>query len=462
MVSGPIDELDPGDTLTGLESVLRRRRAAEVEDLLLVAHWCDLHADDPRDDPRPDPTVPLPPGSDRLVRLGGEGTPRVRELGLCELGVARGVHTLAARAVAADVLDLRHRLPATWAVFLTGRAEEWLVRKVASMTRELPVTAGGVVDVAAARAVATQAPGRVLGVVEAKIIEADPVAHQTRLDEARQRRYVSLSRIDAVGLRHVVARVSAGDAAYVDAVVARVAELLAARPEHTGDSRDLLRSLAFGWLARPAELLTLLLENTDTDTDQPDGPDEPEERHVPRAVAFPADLLEALRGLRPGELRPRVVLYVHLHEAALSGTPGVARVEGIGPCALAQLHELLAHTHVTIKPVIDLAERVSSVAYEHPESIRERIHLTHLGDVFPHATRTSRHVDLDHPVPYDPLGTPGQTTSHTGRPLSRTPHRAKTHLGYRVTTLPTGETLWRTPHGLIRLVDHDGTHAPAS
>jgi hypothetical protein len=61
-------------------------------------------------------------------------------------------------------------------------------------------------------------------------------------------------------------------------------------------------------------------------------------------------------------------------------------------------------------------------------------------------------------VPYDPLGPPGQTSSHTGRPLSRTAHRAKTHLGYRVTATPTGETPWRTPHGLDRVVDATGTH----
>jgi hypothetical protein len=126
--------------------------------------------------------------------------------------------------------------------------------------------------------------------------------------------------------------------------------------------------------------------------------------------------------------------------------------------AMSQLTELLAHTNVAIKPVIDVKDCVSTSAYEHPEAIKERIHLLHPGDTFPHATRVSRKVDLDHPVPYRPTGPPGQTSSHTGRPLSRTSHRAKTHLGYRVTTFATGETLWRTPHGLHRIVDAAGTH----
>ena len=66
-------------------------------------------------------------------------------------------------------------------------------------------------------------------------------------------------------------------------------------------------------------------------------------------------------------------------------------------------------------------------------------------------------VDIDHPRPYDPDGPPDQTNSHDGQPLARTGHRAKTHLGYRCTRLPTGETLWRTPHGRHRIVDHLGT-----
>jgi hypothetical protein len=390
------------------------------------------------------------------------------------------VHVLSARAVAADVLDLRHRLPRTWAVFLAGRADAWLARRVASMTRDLSPAAVAVVDTAAAAAIAGEAPCRVLTIVEAKIIEADPAAHEAKVQAEQGRRFVSLTRTDATGLRHVIARVTAGDAAYVDAVLGRVADILATRPEHAEAPRDLLRSLAFGWLARPAELLTLLLEHTDTDTDvstdtdasapethpdaepQPDPGVEPEpdpapEPELPRALAFPADLLDALRRIDPDRLRPRAVLYVHLHEAALTGT-GVARVEGLGPHGLARLTDLLGHTRVTVKPVIDLHDRVSVNRYEHPTDIKERIHLQHPADVFPHASRVSRKLDLDHRTAYRAQGPPGQTGTTNGQPLSRTGHRAKTHLGYTCVTLASGGILWRTPHGLHRLVDDHGTH----
>ena len=111
---------------------------------------------------------------------------------------------------------------------------------------------------------------------QAKVIEVDQAAHRARLEEQRRRRYVTLSRSDECGLRNVIARVEAGDAVWVDAMLNRVADLLAARPDLRPDTpaevgRDELRSLAFGWLARPAELLTLLLEAADQ-ADQPTRP----------------------------------------------------------------------------------------------------------------------------------------------------------------------------------------------
>lgn len=40
--------LDATATLAALGSALERRRAAEVEDLVLLSHWADLHAADPQ------------------------------------------------------------------------------------------------------------------------------------------------------------------------------------------------------------------------------------------------------------------------------------------------------------------------------------------------------------------------------------------------------------------------------
>jgi hypothetical protein len=472
-MAAAVDDLDPTGTLALVEEVLLARRAAEVDDLRLALHWADLHAADPL--LGPEGRRPFRPGGNRLVQVGGEGTPLVQDLCLAELGVARHVHPLTARGVVADALDLRHRLPQTWSRVQALDADVWVARKVAVLTRDLGAGAAGVVDGAVAAAIAGQAPSRVLELAQAKVIEVDRAAHRSRLEEQRRRRYVSLSRSDECGLRHVIARVEAGDAVWVDAMLNRVADLLAARPDLRPGTpaeigRDELRSLAFGWLARPAELLTLLLTAADTAASGDDADvvevstgatgDEHEGVGVSRATAVPARVLELLGRVDLSRLAPTATVYVHLHQGAVEGTTGgVARVEGIGPLLVEQIRALLGHANVALKPVVDLADRVSVNAYEHPETVRERVHLRTLGEVFPYGRATGRRVDMDHPVPYDPLGGPGQTGDDNAGPLSRSPHRAKTHLGYRVTQTGLTEYVWSTPHGLHRLVDERGTHA---
>jgi hypothetical protein len=96
--------------------------------------------------------------------------------------------------------------------------------------------------------------------------------------------------------------------------------------------------------------------------------------------------------------------------------------------------------------------------YEHPESVKDHTHLRCVGDVFPHAVTINRKVDMDHPDPFDAHGPPGQTGDHNAAPLGRRHHRAKTHLAYRCQQLGLGHYLWRSPHGLERLVNATGTH----
>jgi hypothetical protein len=424
-----IDELGPAATLAAAESVLHSRRSVELEDLRLILHWADLHAADPR---RAHGGDRVWCGDDRLVQIGGDGSPMVQELCLPELAVARGVHTLALRAAMADALDLRHRLPRVWAQVEALGAEVWVARKAAAMSRHLDRFQVRVVDAAVAIAISGESPSRVIGIAEAKVIEADRAGHAAKVEAERRRRYVGLSRVDELGFRNVIARVEAGDAHWVSLLVDQVADVLDGRrdlvPDLPGDAgRDELRAVAFGWLARPEELARLLSD--------------------PGVLVAPQS-----------HSRRRATLYVHLHQAAVEGTDGVARVEGLGPQLVEQIRHLLGNAQVILKPVVDLASSASVNSYEFPESVKERVHLRSPGEVFPHASRLSRMVDLDHPVPWDPGGPPGQTSDDNCGPLARTHHRAKTHLGYRVTQTGRGEFVWKTPHGLHRLVDARGTH----
>ncbi|CUR59420.1 conserved hypothetical protein [metagenome] len=425
-----IDDLDAAATLAAAEAVVLARRVAELEDLQLVLHWADLHAWDPR---ATRAGVRDWRGDDRLIEVGGDGSPWVQELCLPELAIARGVHALSLRSAMADALDLRHRLPRVWALVEDLQAEAWVARKVATMSRRLDRFQVAVVDAAVSAAIGGEAPSRVLAIAEAKIIEADRVAHEARVQAELRRRFVGLSRVDELGMQTVIARIEAGEAHWIDTLLDQVADVLAARPDLTADlpegaGRDELRAVAFGWLSRPDELAALLSGETE---------------------GTAADKTKRRRS---------AVLYVHLHQVAVAGIDGVGRVEGLGPQLVEQIRRTLGHSAVTVRPVLDLSSTTSVNAYEFPESVKERVHLRTPGETFPHASRISRLVDLDHPTAWERGGPPGQTGDQNVGPLSRSHHRAKTHRGYRVTQIGLDRYLWSTPHGLHRLVGPTGTH----
>ena len=430
-----LSDLDAGGLLAAASGAVRARRLAEVRDLEVLAQWAAIHSRATR---RP---------RDALLQLGGEGTPPVQDFCLGEIALARGTGVTATVNATADTLDLIYRLPETWAVCVAGEAEIFVARRVAKLSRHLPADRVGVVDRAVARIIAHEAGGRVLAVAEAKIVEADPGLHEERVEAERRRRYVSSSRTDEFGLRTVIARVEAGDAVWVDAIVARVAEILA--PRYPDASADELRSIAFGWLARPAELLQLLLEHRD-----PQG----ELARVQPGHRVPGR--PARRAARASTCRrshPRRCSTSTSTQAAVHGAGGIARVEGLGPVTLTGLQALLARTQLTVKPVLDLSDRVRTTAYEHPESLKDRVHLITGGDYWPYATSTGRNVDYDHPTPFRDTGPPGQTGTHNSGPLGRRHHRWKTHAGYRARQCGHGRYVWLTPHGLGFLVDHRGT-----
>ena len=456
-----LDELDAVQTLAAAEQGLRARRAAEVAEMRIAAHWAALHgeAHGPRDP---------------MTSPGGEGTPPVREHAIPELAMTRQTHPATTRALLADTLDLQHRLPRTWAHVTALACEAWVARKVATLTRALPADRVGLVDRAVARAITGHAPATVLQIAAAKTIEADPETHARRRETERHRRYATLSRTDEHGYRTIIARITAGDAAWLDALLDRVADILTATHGHD-HNHDELRSLALGWLARPADLLKLLLEHTRTDNDD-EGPahtdapadDDAESRRPAWTPAQTLETIERLAALSVRQLaalRGKATVYVHLDQTALHQQAGLARVEGHGPMLIQSLAELLGHADIRLQPVLDLNAPVRVDRYEHPETLKDHTWLLAGGESFPYAphTATRGHVDFDHPTPYDPgnqngAGPPGQTGTHNSGPLRRRHHRWKTHGGYRARQAGPGRYLWQTPHGTCHLVDHTGTH----
>lgn len=443
-----VHDLDATAVLAATESVSVEQRERDVDVLLLVLQWADLHGDHPGEGRQL--------GADQLIDYGGEGTPPVRELCWAELAIARQCSLVAMKHLAADALDLRHRLPLLWRAVQDLRVPVWVARKVAAMSRSLSKEAVGIVDAAVAAA-ADQSPGRIIRVAEAKVIEADPDAHRARLAEDEADVGVRVSRprpgsaVDPLAGEPATGRVTLklpkGAALGFGAAVGEVADaILDQLPEEERETitRGQLEVKAVELLINPhaaAAFLDAAHGESTGDTEDSGG----------QPVALP----------KPRKLPATV--YVHLSDLVLGGAvDGVARVEGLGPVLVDQLAELLGNRDITLSPVIDLNQTHAVNGYEHPTLVKHRTLLRTVGDVFPHSANLGyRRLDHDHATPYVPPargGPPGQTGDHNDAPLTRTHHRVKTHVpGYQLRQLGLGVYRWATPHGLGRIVTPAGT-----
>src|SRR5215207_8339707 len=452
------------------------RRVLEQECLLLdlAAHWADLNH--PASASRVEQTLP---GGEQARTLGGEGTPEVLEFAPAELGARMETTTGSARALMADALDLRHRLPQLWQQIRAGRLRVWQARKVAAATRHLSVDAARQVDSAVAELIIALPWNRFQLVLATKIREAE--------------RFVRSRNTEQSGLRLLIARANAGDVIWFMATVNRIADILHLKGDF--DSADARRSKAIGILAQPALALQLLWEFRgeqhtavepqrsdelidnqpdplrDRPIDAPTG-NVPEES-VPDPVAPSTDrqLIVQPTGIDIRRLRPQVVLHVHLSQeallASLANGPGAAgcgaaRLEGVGPMTLGQVQRFLAQTacDVKVQLVIDPDSMPPVDAYEVPRRIREAMFLRTPASCFPFSARVGRRVDLDHTVPYRPPdrgGPPGQTAVGNLGALSRSEHRLKTHNRWRVRQPEPGVYLWRSPTKAHYLVTNAGT-----
>jgi hypothetical protein len=281
----------------------------------------------------------------------------VLEFAASELGARMETSYGSARALMADALDIRHRLPQLWQLIVAGCVPSWRARKVAQATRHVSRDAAMQVDAAVAGCIATLPWGRFETLLAAKIIEADPRAaeEQARIWEAE--RFVRAGRTGQSGLKLLIAKANAGDVIWFMATVNRIAEIL--RLQGDLDSADVRRSKAIGILAQPALALQLLWEfrNEQHPGGEPQQPEEPIDNQVnapfDNSTESPAEdpldtasdntasgaepepahgdqpepvgggLIMRPSGLELGRLRPRVVLHIHLsHEALWAFTDG--------------------------------------------------------------------------------------------------------------------------------------------
>ena len=263
------DDLTVAECADALAASVEAVRRAEVQRLLLAVHWADVHPpkrDAPRDrqpesdaDPGRGCEVRTTPArevgrrrhGEAAVRLGGEGTPEVAEFAAVELGMLLQSTTFMATSLMRDALELRHRLPQTWHVTVTGQVDVWRARSAATATRTLTAEQARAVDHRVAEALVGLPPQRARDVIEAAVVAVDPVAHEARRLAEQQRRYVAVGRRpNPSGNRTLICQTTAGDVARLDAMIDHLAEGLA----RLGDEDPLQerRAKALAILADPA------------------------------------------------------------------------------------------------------------------------------------------------------------------------------------------------------------------
>ncbi len=172
-----------------------------------------------------------------------------------------------------------------------------------------------------------------------------------------------------------------------------------------------------------------------------------------------------LRPMTSAELnanRTRAVVHVHVSDQTLINHHGVLRTAD-GPITLEQFRRWLTDSdaNITIRPVLDPADVAAVDNYEIPTTIREAVHTRHPGSIYPYSPTTEittgGRLDLDHSIPYQKNGPPGQTRVGNLGPLTRSEHRTKTLGGWQTRQPDPGTHLWRSPHGWISIVTNQGT-----
>jgi len=421
MIPGATTNLDTASVV--LEQVRADRAAADAAEARLLAHacaWADLHPAESIGDAVRFGDTPVP--------VAGPGAPLVAEFCVAEFAAAVGLPTETGKAYLGEALELRHRLPKTWARVGSGDLAAWRARRIARATIALTLAAAGFVDAQVAGFAHRIRPSGVDRLVEEAIVRFMPEEARRRRDAADDGRHVHVhtGQVSFEGTVWVQAEVDLADALDLDTALSAGAARLADLGSVA--SLDVRRSEALGEMARHQLSLDL---HTGTET-------------------TPAQA--------PGR---EVVLHVHLSEDAITSPEEklhLARVANTRSFVDAEQVRTWCgrpDAQVTVRPVVDLTEHLHVNQYEVPDRLAAQATERDLACVFPWCTLPADACDLDHVIPYSEGGS---TSSDNVANLCRRHHRLKTHhSGWGYTVLEPGCYLWHSPHGYQFLRDHRGT-----
>ncbi len=432
-------------------------RAAEAAQLVAITEWADLHRADAADDLLDLATGLVPAhrrGSWDSCPVDMSGIP-VDEYALTLLATTLQVADSTARALVEDALELRERLPQSWARVVGLQVPVWKARILARRTLPLSGDAATYVDQHLAKHLHKLSAGRIKAAADAAVLRFDPERAAAGADEAGESRGVwfdldaDASLDDRAGGGGTARFGGVADIpdvlAFKESLAATAAEL-----EVLGDdsSERVRMAKALGILADSQYALDLsaaarsAVEGTEADPAH----GRPKKARTPLGLDRP--------------------IHLHLHTSTQ-----VARVQASGlphaasPVSRAAVErwisELAPGVRVKITPIINLNDHDAVDEHEAPAHITVRVDQRDHVCVFPYCTRRAR-FDRDHIEPYldpDDGGPPGQTSDLNLAKLCRYHHRVKTHSGwsYRRSPSEPGAYQWVSPLGDHFLVDGTGT-----
>jgi hypothetical protein len=396
---------------------------------------------------------------ERNVFIAGDGTPDIAEFAIADFGLEIRHNIYQARALIADALDLRYRLPYTWKRVQHATVPARIARRLAVQTRRLSRKHALIIDRRISADLATLSTRRLDTRIEAEIkrIVRETVERQT--ETANKSRHFRISRPDQYGLCDVWARMPAPDAQACDGSVDRLADILSARkddlpggvPARGAESKDEWRSVAAAILINNPVLATrLLLEDQQPDL-LPEGSDDP---------VKDATTKELIKKINPAKLAPTAILHVHISaEAFTREDDQLARIENVGPTLLSTVRSWLGEAcKVRLQPIIDSPGMPAVDRYEIPPQMREAVLARTPASVYPWSNSLNRRNDQDHTIPYTSNGPQRQTGLHNLGPLTVPEHRAKTHGRVQVRQPGPGSYVWRSRFGRVIITNPTGTH----
>lgn len=228
---------EAADNLAALDHAHQADVAARTAELVCLARACDLH--------RVDASI-IVDGAERLVSLGGDGTPLVGEFLAAEIGALLQVSPASAQRRLGQALNLRHRHPRLWELTVQGLVDPRHALMVADACAQadLSMAACAVVDRNCAVSLAMQPIGRLWGQLAGWIAAADPERARDRAERLAGWRGVVVDPISD-GATGVHGRLDARDGIALDDALAQLAQQLPA-----GMDVNVRRAASLGMLAR--------------------------------------------------------------------------------------------------------------------------------------------------------------------------------------------------------------------